>query len=99
VFPKRFRHAEELARMGADVKFEDSAVRVRGVDRLTGARVQATDLRAAAALIIAGLSAEGVTKIQGLHHLERGYEDFAIKLQGLGARIQRVEPTVVRMAG
>ena len=104
VFPKRFRHAEELARMGADIAFENDAVRVRGVESLTGACMEASDLRAAAALVIAGLAAEGVTEITGLEHLERGYERLVEKLRGLGARIEYIahtaaRPAKVRLAG
>ena len=104
VFPKRFRHAEELARMGADIAFENGAVRVRGVESLTGACMEASDLRAAAALVIAGLAAEGVTEITGLQHLDRGYERLVEKLRGLGARIEYIgqiaaRPAKARLAG
>ena len=90
VFENRLRHVAELKRMGADIRVKGNNAIVRGVPFLTGAPVVATDLRASAALVLAGLAAEGKTTIQSLHHLDRGYEQLDVKLQKLGARIKRV---------
>lgn len=90
VFESRFAHVGELERMGAKVQVEGRSAVVVGVERLTGARVTATDLRAGAALVLAGLAAEGVTEVNGIHHIDRGYEDLEVKLQSLGAFIERV---------
>lgn len=87
VFDQRFRHAAELRRLGANVRVRKSRAKIQGVERLSGADVVASDLRAAAGLVIAGLSAEGTTRVWGLGHLERGYEDPFGKLRGLGARV------------
>ncbi|MDI3280651.1 MAG: UDP-N-acetylglucosamine 1-carboxyvinyltransferase [Bacillota bacterium] len=86
----RFRYVDELRRMGADIKVERDTAIVRGVERLTGAPVEATDLRAGAALLLAGLAASGTTEISGVEHIDRGYERLDEKLRCLGARIQRV---------
>ena len=91
VFENRFMHADELKRMSADIKIEGHCAFVKGVPRLTGAEVNATDLRAGAALVIAALMAEGTTRIGSIYHLDRGYENLAEKFQGLGARISRVD--------
>jgi len=90
VFENRLRHVAELNRMGADIRVKGNHAIVRGVSMLSGAPVVATDLRASAALVLAALAAEGKTTIQGLHHLERGYEQLELKLLHLGARLQRV---------
>lgn len=90
VFENRFGHVPELNRMGADIRLKGSHAFIRGVPFLSGAPVVATDLRAAAALVLAGLAAEGQTTIQGLHHLDRGYENLEGKLRQLGAKLQRV---------
>lgn len=90
VFENRLRHVAELNRMGADIRVKGNIAIVRGVPMLSGAPVVATDLRASAALVLAGLAARGKTSIQGLHHLDRGYEQLESKLQKLGARLQRV---------
>jgi UDP-N-acetylglucosamine 1-carboxyvinyltransferase len=90
VFENRMHHVAELNRMGADIRVKGNHAFVRGVPFLSGAPVLATDLRASAALVIAGLAAEGKTVIQGLHHLDRGYENLENKLRQLGAQIQRV---------
>ncbi len=90
VFENRLRHVAELNRMGADIRVKGNHAIIRGVPMLSGAPVVATDLRASAALVLAGLAAHGKTTIQGLHHLDRGYENLDTKLQKLGARIQRV---------
>jgi UDP-N-acetylglucosamine 1-carboxyvinyltransferase len=87
IFDNRFRFVDELRRMGADVDINDHSAVIRGVDKYTGAPVKAADLRAGAALIIAGLCAEGVTEIEDIYHIERGYEDIDMKLRALGADI------------
>ncbi|MBD2520809.1 UDP-N-acetylglucosamine 1-carboxyvinyltransferase [Nostoc sp. FACHB-973] len=95
VFENRLRHASELNRLGADIRVKGNAAFVRGVPKLSGAPVLGTDLRASAALVLAGLAAEGQTTIQGLQHLDRGYDRLDVKLQQLGAKILRVgEPSV-----
>ncbi|WP_026486367.1 UDP-N-acetylglucosamine 1-carboxyvinyltransferase [Caldanaerobius polysaccharolyticus] len=91
VFENRFLHVEELKRMGAKIKIEGRSAIVEGVPRLTGAQVKATDLRAGAALVLAGLVAEGVSEISDVFHIDRGYERFEEKLKGLGAIITRVQ--------
>jgi UDP-N-acetylglucosamine 1-carboxyvinyltransferase len=90
VFENRLGHVPELNRMGADIRVKGNIALVRGVPILSGAPVMATDLRASAALVLAGLAADGKTTIQGLHHLDRGYENLEAKLQQLGAKLQRV---------
>jgi len=90
VFENRFMHIAELRRMGADIKVEGNAAVVAGVPYLLGAPVMATDLRASASLIIAGLAARGTTEISRVYHIDRGYEKVEEKLQALGARIKRV---------
>lgn len=87
----RFRYVDELRRMGADIKVDRETAIVRGVDGLTGAPVEVTDLRAGAALVIAGLKATGTTEVYGLEIIDRGYEHLDTKLRGLGADIKRVE--------
>jgi UDP-N-acetylglucosamine 1-carboxyvinyltransferase len=89
VFPGRLRHVAELNRLGARIEVGDGAAVVAGVERLTGAPVTASDLRASAALVLAGLAAEGKTIVQHVHHLDRGYERLDEKLKQLGADIQR----------
>lgn len=89
VFENRLRHVAELNRMGADIRVKGNIAVVRGVPLLSGAPVVATDLRASAALVLAGLAAKGKTTIQGLHHLDRGYEKLETKLLSLGARLER----------
>ncbi len=90
IFENRMMHVQELKRLGADIEVEGSTAIVKGVDKLTGADVMATDLRASACLVIAGLVAEGATMIDRIYHLDRGYERIEEKLSGLGARISRV---------
>jgi UDP-N-acetylglucosamine 1-carboxyvinyltransferase len=90
VFENRLRHVAELNRMGADIRVKGNHAIVRGVSKLSGAPVVATDLRASAALVLAALAAEGMTSIQGLHHLDRGYDNLELKLKQLGAKIHRV---------
>jgi UDP-N-acetylglucosamine 1-carboxyvinyltransferase len=91
VFENRLRHVAELQRMGANIRVKGNHAIITGVPFLTGAKVMATDLRASAALVVAALAAEGKTIVQGLHHLDRGYEKLEPKLQQLGARIRRVK--------
>jgi UDP-N-acetylglucosamine 1-carboxyvinyltransferase len=91
VFENRFGHIPELSRMGADIKVKNTLAVIRGVPLLYGAPVMATDLRAAAALVVAGLAARGQTTIHGLHHLDRGYDHIEDKLRRIGANIQRLE--------
>jgi len=90
IFENRFMHAAELRRMGADIQVEGNRAVVRGKGRLTGAEVMATDLRASASLILAGLAAEGETMVNRVYHIDRGYERIVEKLSALGGRIQRV---------
>ncbi|MER1957497.1 MAG: UDP-N-acetylglucosamine 1-carboxyvinyltransferase [Solibacillus sp.] len=91
VFENRFMHVEEFRRMNADAKIEGRSVFIEGGKNLQGAEVSATDLRAAASLILTGLVSEGVTRVTKLHHLDRGYVDFHKKLAALGANIERVD--------
>ena len=89
VFENRFMHVDELKRMGANIKIDGKSAIVQGVEGLTGARVRATDLRAGAALVLAGLVAEGKTEIEDIYHIERGYDDIERKFSDLGAIIYR----------
>ena len=89
VYESRFRYTTELVRMGADIRVEDRTAIVRGAERLTGAPVTCTDLRGGAAVVVAGLAAEGETEIDNLHHLDRGYEGIVDHLQALGADVTR----------
>ena len=91
VFENRFMHAEELIRMGANIKTDGNEAIVRGVKELYGAEVRATDLRAGAALILAGMVAEGKTIMSDLYHIDRGYVDFEGRLRSIGANITRVD--------
>ena len=91
IFENRFKYVDELTRMGADIKVEGTTAIINGVDKYTGASISAPDLRAGAALVIAGLAAQGFTTIDEIQYIERGYEDFHLKLQGLGAQIEKVE--------
>jgi len=91
IYPDRFMHTQELARMGADIKRDGAVAIIRGVDKLTGATVMASDLRASAALVLAGLVAEGETHIRRIYHIDRGYEKIEEKLARIGANIERVE--------
>ncbi|MDH5483868.1 MAG: UDP-N-acetylglucosamine 1-carboxyvinyltransferase [Gammaproteobacteria bacterium] len=90
VFENRFMHVQELQRMGADIEVEGNTAIVRGVEKLNGAPIMATDLRASASLILAGLVAEGETEVQRIYHIDRGYELIEEKLSALGAKIRRV---------
>jgi UDP-N-acetylglucosamine 1-carboxyvinyltransferase len=89
IFENRFMHVSELKRMGANIEINGGHAVVIGKGRLSGAQVMATDLRASASLVLAGLAAEGRTEVSRVYHLDRGYEDLDLKLAGLGARIWR----------
>ncbi len=89
IFENRFQHAPELMRMGADIRVDGGRAQVHGPSRLTGAGVMATDLRASACLVLAGIAAEGETVVDRIYHLDRGYEQMELKLQQLGARVAR----------
>lgn len=91
IFENRFKYVDELTRMGASIKVEGNTAIIDGVGRYTGASISAPDLRAGAALVIAALSAEGFTLVDDIRYIERGYEDFHLKLQNLGAHIELVE--------
>jgi UDP-N-acetylglucosamine 1-carboxyvinyltransferase len=91
VFPQRYMHVAELKRMGAHVDLEGPTAVIRGVDNLLGAPVMASDLRASAALVLAGLKAEGITEVSRVYHIDRGYEHLDEKLSELGAEIERVK--------
>ncbi len=93
IFESRFMHVEELRRMGADIRVEGNRVVITGKERLTGAPVMASDLRASAGLIVAGLAAEGITEVSRVYHLDRGYERLEEKLRTLGASIERRKGT------
>lgn len=90
VFEARFKHVNELTRMGANISVDLRTAVVRGVDRLSGARVECSDLRGGAALVIAGLMGDGVTHVEGLHHIDRGYQSIDMHLRDLGADIERI---------
>ena len=90
IFENRFMHVQELARLGARIHLEGDSAVVEGVERLTGAPVMATDLRASVSLVIAGLAAEGETMVQRVYHLDRGFEKLEEKLSRCGAQIERI---------
>ena len=90
IFENRFKYVDELTRMGADIKVESNIAIIRGVQNYSGARVNAPDLRAGAALVIAGLVADGITIIDDIYYIERGYESFEEKLRQIGAQIEKV---------
>jgi UDP-N-acetylglucosamine 1-carboxyvinyltransferase len=91
IFPQRFMHVSELKRMGAAIELDGATANIRGVDNLSGAPVMASDLRASAALVLAGLLADGTTEINRVYHIDRGYEMIDEKLEELGAHIERVK--------
>jgi UDP-N-acetylglucosamine 1-carboxyvinyltransferase len=91
VFPQRYMHVSELKRMGANIELEGATATVTGVERLSGAPVMASDLRASAALVLAGLHADGITEVSRVYHIDRGYESIDEKLNSLGAQIERVK--------
>lgn len=90
IFESRYKHVGELLRLGAHIKVEGKVAVVEGVSRLSGAPVEATDLRGGAAMVVAGLAADGVTEITGLHHLDRGYEHIEETLRAVGAQLERI---------
>jgi UDP-N-acetylglucosamine 1-carboxyvinyltransferase len=90
IFENRFMHMQELQRLGADIRIDGHTAIIRGVEKLTGAPIMATDLRASASLVLAGLVAEGETTVDRIYHIDRGYENIEEKLSGLGAKIRRV---------
>jgi UDP-N-acetylglucosamine 1-carboxyvinyltransferase len=92
VFEGRFKHVDELNVMGADISVDLNAAFIRGVPRLYGATVEATDLRAGAALVIAGLAAQGKTIVEQVHHIDRGYDRIEKLFQSLGASVERQSP-------
>lgn len=98
VFENRFMHVEEFKRMNANIKIQGQTAIVEGNSKLIGSKVEATDLRAGAALVLAGLVAEGETEVSGLHHIDRGYVNFVEKLQALGANIERITEESERTA-
>jgi UDP-N-acetylglucosamine 1-carboxyvinyltransferase len=89
IFDGRFMFVNEMARLGADIKTDGHHAVVRGRERLSGAPVAATDIRAGAGLVIAGLCADGVTEVSHVHHIDRGYPDFVADLRGLGVEVER----------
>ena len=91
IFPQRYMHVAELKRMGAQMQIEGPTAVIQGVDRLFGAPVMASDLRASAALVLAGLKADGITEVSRVYHIDRGYEHLDEKLSELGAHIERVK--------
>lgn len=91
LFENRFKYVDELVRMGASIRVSGNTAYIDGVDKLSGARVAAPDLRAGAALVMAALAADGISLIDDIHFIERGYEEIEVKLQGLGAQIKRVD--------
>lgn len=91
IFPQRFMHVSELKRMGANIELQGSTAIIHGVEKLSGAPVMASDLRASAALVLAGLQAEGTTEVNRVYHIDRGYESIDEKLNSLGAEIERIK--------
>jgi UDP-N-acetylglucosamine 1-carboxyvinyltransferase len=91
IFENRYMHVQELARMGADIHVDGRTAVIRGVKKMHGAKVMATDLRASASLVLAGLVAEGQTEVHRVYHLDRGYERLEKKLARLGAKTKRVK--------
>ena len=90
MWDSRYRYVDEFRRMGAHIQVDGKVAVIEGVPGLTGAPVHACDLRAGAAMVIAGLAAQGITEVDGIYHIERGYEDLVGKLAGVGAEIQVV---------
>ena len=90
LYPGRFRYVEELQRLGAEIRTDGHHAVVRGVPRLSGAQVRSHDIHAGAAMVVAGLAAEGTTTITGVHHIDRGYDDLVGRLRAVGADIERV---------
>ncbi|GIV06902.1 MAG: hypothetical protein KatS3mg017_0104 [Fimbriimonadales bacterium] len=92
IYENRTQHVPELQKMGADITAEGRTILIRGVERLKGARVRATDLRGGAALVVAAIAAQGETEIEEISHIDRGYELLEDKLRALGAQIERITP-------
>ncbi len=91
IFENRFMHVQELNRLGASIVIDGHTALIQGVGKLVGAPVMATDLRASASLVIAGLAAQGQTLVDRIYHLDRGYDKMEVKLSGVGAIIQRIK--------
>ena len=91
VWDNRYRYVDELKRMGANIQVDGKVAVIEGTGALNGAPIRACDLRAGAAMVVAGLAADGVTEVEDVSHIERGYEDLVAKLRGIGADITRVE--------
>lgn len=91
VYENRFKFTDDLVKMGAEIKVEGNVAIINGVERLTGAKMSSPDLRAGAALVIAGLAAEGISEVDTIEYIERGYENFVLKLKGLGAQIEVIQ--------
>jgi UDP-N-acetylglucosamine 1-carboxyvinyltransferase len=91
IFENRFMHVQELNRLGASINIDGHTAVITGVEKLVGAPVMATDLRASASLVIAALAAQGETLVDRIYHLDRGYDRMEVKLSGVGANIQRVK--------
>jgi UDP-N-acetylglucosamine 1-carboxyvinyltransferase len=94
IFDNRFKYVDELSRMGADIRVEGNVAIITGVEKLTGASICSPDLRAGAALVIAGLVADGYSVVEQVEYIERGYEEFEVKLRSLGAIIEKVDDDV-----
>ena len=90
MFENRFMHVQELQRLGADIRVDGNTATIHGVDTMTGAPIMATDLRASACLVLAGLAAKGDTTVDRVYHIDRGYENIEEKLGSLGAHIRRL---------
>lgn len=97
LFENRFKYVDELVRMGASIRVSGNTAYIDGVEKLSGARVSSPDLRAGAALVIAALAAEGISEVDDISYIQRGYEDFEVKLQGLGAQIEKTDSDVEAM--
>jgi len=95
LYPGRFRYVDELVRLGADIRIDGHHAIVRGVPRLTGTRVVSHDIRAGAAMVVAGLAAEGTTMITGVHHIDRGYDDLVGRLKAVGAQITKCDARTI----
>ena len=91
IFPQRYMHVSEMKRMGADISLNGPTAIIKGVEKLSGAPVMASDLRASAALVLAGLQGQGITEVNRVYHIDRGYELIDDKLNGLGAKIERMK--------
>ena len=90
IFENRYKYVDELTRMGADINVEGNTAVINGVSKYTGATISSPDLRAGAALVIAALTADGISVVEDINYIERGYEDFHLKLRSLGAQIEKI---------